>query len=373
MTSWREIVATPQWYEAVTAKVREPRAFAELVDADGNTVVDRVPAVGGTVDFNGEAVEQWQCNIQLADPLWVPQDWRTDPLHPLAGNQLRLWWGLNVDYFGGWVGLPVGTYDLEDPAVADNGQLSLQLVGRDPLAQLKRSGYGGQTITVGGMSVADALSVLYATVAPRRRTLLGVTTVTLPLTYSLGSNRPRDDADAIAAVAGWIQRTDREGTICADTIPAPSTRAASWQEGRDCPVTELRSELKTSEIQNAWQAKSTSAEIVPPIVGSALDTDTGSATWVGRYGPYWGDTIESDAIATLEAAENVARVALEKNRRPMQTVTVKVPARPDLNYQDLVALSRPRAGVAGDYRVSSWKLDLAGGLMDVTMTARAVL
>ena len=35
-------------------------------------------------------------------------------------------------------------------------------------------------------------------------------------------------------------------------------------------------------------------------------------------------------------------------------VTVKVPPRPDLNYLDLVALARQRAGVSGDYRVSGW-------------------
>lgn len=355
--------------EAAAARLRrDVYCRAGLVDRDGVLVSDSAPVESGTVDFRGEQGEMWAATVHLSHPLWVPRT-PDDPLHPLSGLRMRLWWGLDVD--GTREEVVVGTLDLEDPEISDDGHLGTSLTLRDPLAQVKRGGYAGQTISVGGMTVTAALDALFEAVAPSRPRRIGDTTETLPAVYEIGARNPGEDWSDIAALAGWRVYTDRDGVIVAGPLGPSAQVVCDWQDGTDSPVVSMVRKVTTSTIVNRVVVASTSPEVTPVIVGIAEDADEGSPTWVGRYGPY-ELRIESDTIASQAAADNMAATKLGQLMRPSETVEVTVPPRPDLWYRDRVLLARARVGVAGEHQLSAWSLDLAGGLMRVTMMSRSV-
>lgn len=352
---------------------REVGWRADMLDQSGN-LVRTLPVVAGTVEFSGEQAEQWACTLRLTDPALVPLA-AGDVLDPRTGYRCQIWWLLRMPD-GGWTEVPCGRYTLEDPDIADPGTVAYTLTGRDPLAQARRGGYRSTTVSVGGMTVPAALAALFDALAPGTPRVLADSTVTVPPTFELAEGDPGKDWADIAALAGWVVRTDAVGTIVAGPPPEPDQVAADWQEGADCAVEQLARKVSTSSMINRVVAISTNSEIVPPIVAVVEDDDPGSSTWVGRYGPYQ-TTIRSDAIATLEGAQGVARATYERWRHPMEAVEVTVPARPDLGYRDLVALARRQAGASGEYRVSGWTAtitppDEPPARMSVQMMTRAI-
>ena len=60
--------------------------------------------------------------------------------------------------------------------------------------------------------------------------------------------------------------------------------------------------------------------------------------------------IESDAVSTPAGALSMARMQYGRLRLPTETVQVRVPVRPDLDYRDPVILRRDRSGVGGTYQ-----------------------
>ena len=353
---WREDIESAEFIEAVTAPVRTISHRVAMVDRLGNEVAD-VPAAGVGVSFQGESAEQWAATITLTDPDWVPRSPR-DYLDPRSGLRCRVYWRILVD--AAWVEVPIGTYHLEDPDINDDGaKIDIKVTGRDAVATARRGGYGAATIAVGGYTVDAALRRIFEAICPTLPTRVESSTVTLPSTYELGaSDDPWDDVTDIAAMAGFRVRADREGTIVAAPAPEPVNLRADLQEGEGCAVVALSRGIKTSSIVNRVIAVSTSPEVNPPITATIEDDDPGSPTWIGGYGPFV-TTIKSDKIATQEGAEGMARATYERWRRPMESLRMTIPQRPDLGYRDLVAAGRAVAGVSGLVRVSSWSVQLA--------------
>ncbi len=372
--TWRQTIDDPAWLAAVSGRQRLVGSRVEMVDGEGNSVTD-LPVDSGSVSFKGEQAEQWALTLQLSDPALVPRS-PYDPLDPRSGLRCRVWWRLW--YGGGWTEIPLGTYWLEDPDFDDDGTtVTIGVSGVDAVAAARRGGYGGQTVAVGGYTVDAALQSIFQHVAPQVTARVDTSTVTVPATYELGSSEdPWDDVADIASMAGFHVRADREGVLMVTAPPDPQTVRADLQEGDDCAVVTLRRSVTTSSMVNRVIAVSTSPEVVPPVVGVVEDDDPASPTWVGRFGPYV-TVIKSDKIADLAGAEGMARASYERWRRPMESVTVTIPQRPDLGYRDLVALSSTRAGVSGLYRVSGWEMPLAGpdqapGPMTVTFMTESL-
>lgn len=367
MIDWRT-VSPAVWSAAVQAPRRKVRIRAGLANLDGVVLDTVVPVVDGQVRFAGESSEQWAADVTLSDPLMVPRS-PDDPLDPRSGLRLRIWWDLWITALG-WVSVPCGAYVLHDPDISDNGQLSMALDGHDLITEAKRGGYGGQTISVGGFTVTAALGLIFDQVAPRFQRQVADTTITLPAVYELGARTPFEDWTDIAALAGWTVRADRDGVIVAGPPPSDDTVRAVWQEGPSARMSAVRRQVTTSEQVNRVVVVSTSDEVTPPLVAIAQDDDETSPTWVG-LGVIWEERVESDAVATQDAADNLAALTYGRLRRPTETVEVTAPPRPDLGYRDAVQIGRRRAGVTGAYRVSSWSLDLSGGLSTVRTMARS--
>lgn len=367
--SWRDVVASPEWRAAVEASVREVGSRVEIIDTDDVHVCD-LPIDEVQVSMKGEVSERWAATFRLSDATYVPLR-EDDTLHPLSGMRARTWWRVRGQD-GQWMEVLICTLMLEDPDMSDDGMLSYTIQGVDPLAEAKRGGYRDATLDLGGLTVDAALTRIFATVAPLLPVRIPTTTITLPAVYVVGEQAAVDDWTAIAALAGWVVRTDRDGAITVGPAPTPEALRASWQEGQEgCVVLSFKRNLKTSAIFNRVIAMSTSTEVTAPIREIAEDDDPGSQTWVGRYGPYTY-TIRSDKITTAEGARNMARAELDRWRRPLETVSISIPARPDLDEGDLVALGRARIGIDGHYRISSWTWTASRtpAAMEVTMMQR---
>lgn len=354
-------------------KVRVVGWLVDVYDSTGS-LVRTLPAIGGSIDYQGEQTEQWACELELADPNLVPLK-PSDVLDPRSGNRCQVWWTLKMPD-GGLAKVPCGRYSLEDPEMDDDGRsLSYSLSGRDILAQARRGGYPA-TLSVGGMTVPNALRTIFDSICPGAPLVVGESTITVPSTFELAEGDPAKDWTDIASLAGWVVRSDAFGTIIVSDPPEPDLIAAEWQEGPECAVIRVNKSVATSSMINRVIAISTNPEVIPPLIGLKEDDDPGSSTWVGVYGPFQ-TTIRSDAIATQSGADGMARSTYERWRHPMESVTVQVPARPDLMYRDLCNLAARRIGVSGEYRVSSWTVSITPPRenpadMKVTMMTRAI-
>ena len=386
-TSW-EIVADANWRvntaragfrQALVAPNREVSGRAELVYLTGQPATYLVNGKPIELDFDsvhieysGELEESWKAAFTTSNPDWVPTG-ADHPLDPRSQYAIRVYWQLTVD--GDRVELPIGTFRPDSPTVHDTGTVEISWTGRDMLSVAKGAGYGGQVIDVGGWTVTKALQRLFATISPRQQLRVADATITLPAVYSLGSKTPEEDWKNLAAMAGWVVRTDREGVIVVGPPPDPASVARSLQEGDDCPVSDLVVDY-SSVLYNRVVVRSSSYEVDPPVWGYAEDTDPGSPTWIGT-GVIRELPIDSDAVTTVAACTNMAKMHLGKYLRPTAAVSVVIPPDPTLDYRDRVIIGRAKAGVGGELRVSKWEMDVPvngtpPGLMTATMMREAI-
>lgn len=364
--TWRDDVTSPAWIEAIAATNRTIAYRAEMVTLS-EVAVASLAVDSASVEFTGESGEQWRASLNLSGADLVPIG-PTSYLDGRSGLRCRLWWRILVG--AAYMEQPVGTYYLEDPRVNDSGIApKITVTGVDPLAVARRGKYGASVVNVGGMTVGAALTALFAIVAPGFPIEVADTTTTLPDVYDLWDKDPAEDWTDIAAMAGWVVRTNRLGVIVCGPAPAPSSVKADWQEGASCPVVDLDVDNRTSTIPRRVVVVSTNPDVTPVIVGEWLNPDADDQNIVTEQ------RVESGTVASQEAADNLARMTGERWARPQQSVEVTVPARPDLDYRDLISLGRVQANVSGTFRVSGWSMDLTGpnagpALMRVRMMTR---
>ncbi|QOT19742.1 hypothetical protein [Paenarthrobacter sp. YJN-5] len=372
--TWREIVNTPEWLGMVSAKSRTVTSRAELVDGNGNFVQDLVFDTAN-IEYRGETAEAWGGSVSFKDPDMVPRA-PSDKLDPRAGYRVRFWWRILSE--GQWFEVPVGTMILDDPKISDDmDSFGITVTARDILSVVRRTGYGQENIPVGGLTVDVAIKKLFAAVAPWVTVKVPPTTIVLPDAYQLGLDNadPGKDWTKLADLAGWVVRTDRMGTVLVGPQEARAWIVADWQEGANCPVISMSRGITSSQMFNRVLVRSTAQDAVG-VWAVAEDDDPGSPTWVGRWGPFT-KVIESDAVKTTEAAQQMASMQLGRFLRPTESVDVTVPQRPDLEYRDQIALARQRSGVGGVFMVSGWSLRLGPAdkgpeSMTVTMMTRSL-
>jgi len=359
---WRDIIETAEWKEAVNQPVRTIRHRVELVTEDDAHVED-IAFTGGSVSVAFDAADTYELRLSVSDPDLVPVD-SGDRLDSRSGYFLRVWWGLLVDNV--WVEIPLGKYTPEDPNTnEDADKITTDLVGRDPLAIARHGDYGVTAIDVGGALVSTALDRLFTYVCDAP-TQIGDTTVVMPVGFEFGEQTPSDDWNETAALAGWVVVSDPDGIIVVDTVPGADQTREELHEGVNCSVISLSVARKTSDIRNVIYAVCTNAEIDPPVWAMAEDDDEGSPSWVGGPMGRRTKTIESDKLASTEAAQNLADSMLALTRLPTEEVSMSMRQRPDMLHGDQFNVAFSRSGAAGLYRLAGFTIPLSppGGSPD---------
>ncbi len=373
--AWRATVADPGFLAALLADDRVIGTRLEMIDADGNSVGD-LPFTGGSTDYDGAASEPFAVTVTLTDPRWVPVGPRSI-LDPRSGHWCRVWWRLLNRVADSWWEIPLATVKLGKPRVkVAGGLVELSLTGRDAFAVARRRGYGDRVIAVGGLTVTAALSSLFTAVAPGTPVAIGSSTVTLPAVYELSDSDPGQDWEKIAAIGGMSAAPTRLGLIEVAATAWPSTVHADLQEGPGCPVVDLSREVD-DDIYNHVTVVSSNPDVTPTIVSVRQDTDPGSPTYIGGSYGVFRKTVKSDVVATQAAADNLAESEFQRLRLPVETVSVSMRQRPDLEFGTLVQAKSDAAGTAGQFRVSGWTIPHtvpgeAPGLMTVDFMARSI-
>ena len=365
---WETLLGMPEWAAQMAARDRTVSCRVEVIDA-ADVALGDAGVDAGSVTMVGGGSEMWVASLSGTDPDWLPMDY-SDALDARSGNRVRIWWQEWLPTLGGWGEVPIMTGYPHNPDVTDDTAVSWSVTVRDSLAEAKRGGYGGQTVELGGQTVDVALAALFAAVAPQLERSFPPSQVRLPDVYTLGQNSPEEDWKAIAALAGWVVWSDREGTITAGPLVAATT--VDWSEGDGCRLTELRKATTTTDVINRVVVVSSNSSVSPTITSVAEDDDPASPTWVGEHGP-WEQRIESDAVASQEAADNLAATTLAAGLLPVVQVSGKCTPRPDLGWGDVIELQRDRVGIFGPHQLTQFRLTLprpAAGpeLMEVTMS-----
>lgn len=355
---------TPVWADEITASHRIIDSWVEAISLDG-VHLGAVPIDTARISYKGSQTEAWAADFAFSDPGLVPyhpSSW----LDGRSGVRLRVWWRLHAD--AGPLERVVCTVVVEDPSGRDDGLLSGSVPGLDPLALARRGGYGSRTISVGGMTVTQALSQLFAALVPGYPVAIEDSDVLLPDVYDLWAREPAEDWAEIAGMAGMVVRTDRMGVITVGRQPEGAL-VADWSEGPRCPVSSISWSQKTSTIPRRVVVVSTSPDVVPPIVGVWEHPDITSVQLVTET------RVESSTVTTQEGADALARLTGERWARRQVSASVVVPQRPDLAYRDRVILTRAQSQIHGVFEVSGWELSLAGrdkapAPMSVTLMTR---
>ena len=382
-SNWQNNIRSTAFRKALTSPIRVVTSRAELVDYSGNpltwtasdgTALD-LRLGGASVSLDGSISESWKMNATAIGTEWVPFT-PGHPLHPQSQVAIRLWWGLLVD--GGEIELPVGTFAIGDIVVNDNGVPEISITGRDMLSIPKGAGYDGQTLNLGGMTIDAALIRLFGFLSPNIPVRCEATSITLPSVYEVGSGKPNEDWDKIAATAGWIVRTDRMGAIVIGPAGGRGIDIVrNLQEGEDCTISSFKRNVK-----NTWYNRvcviTSSSEIDPPLYYVAQDDDPGSPTWVGLGVVRSMPMVKSDTATTVEACKAQAELLLRQNLRPQEELSWVQPPDPTYDYLDVVQVARAQAGVGGIKYVEKWSFALpvagtAPGTMSVTAVAEGMM
>lgn len=352
--AWRAVAADAAFQAELASEDRAIGTRLEMIDVDGNHV-DDLPFSGGSTNYDGAATESFAVTVTITDKRYVPTGPRS-LLDPRSGHWCRVWWRLRKPDRVTWWEIPLATVKLGKPRTrASHGQVELTMTGRDAFSIARRRSYGDQVIAVGGLTVTAALTSLFEHVAPGTRTVIGASSVTLPAVYELSDSDPGIDWEKIAGVGGMTATSTRLGLIEVAAPNLPSTVYADLQEGPGCPVVELTREVD-DDLYNHVTVVSSNPDVTPPLVSVREDTDPGSPTYIG--GPYgtFRKTIKSDAVASQEAADNLADVEYQRLRLPVETVDVTMRQRPDFEWATLVTAKSDDAGTAGQFRVSGWTI-----------------
>lgn len=349
--TWRETLASDDFLADVNAPVRTGLGWrVDMVNQSGDPVV-AMPADSVSVRMQGDSPEMFEATFTITDRTWVPVN-PASHLAPTSGLRARIWWLL-----GDWEAL-ICTVHLAKPRIRDDGTtVQITATGRDPVSVVRRAGYNGQLISVGGKTVTAAIERMLEVAAPTIPRRIAESSVTLPGVMELGEEDFWDDLTEIAALAGFEPRTERDGTLTIDEPPAPERISASFQEGIDCVMLPPITRDIDTDTHNRFTVVASSVEVETPISYTAECTDQGSPYWVGRYGPFT-KRIDSDKVASLTAATNLAWAEYRKGLNPTEEVTISAPQRPDLDYLDRCQVGREAAGVGGEYRVLGWRMNL---------------
>lgn len=371
-------LSSAEWLAAVADPDRMISHRAELVDAAGvplpvvvaGEAVWDLPLSGASVEFRGEQPEQYQGTLAFSAPWMIP----TTSDHPLWGARnvfVRLWW--RVWHAGDWLETVLCTLAIGNTSATDGGTISGTVRARDVLSLL-RGGYG-PPLNISGLTIDDALRSIFERCAPTLPVRIAPTDVVVPAATVLGERDPLADVLELAGIGytdGTV-RSDRRGVVECGPRPEPTAPMLDWQEGPDCPVSEMSWEHGIEHMGNRITAVSTHADAVG-LYYTAEDDDPSSPTYVG--GPMGArplPSVDTDKATTVAALRSLALMHLGKGLHPTEDVEVTIPQRPDLRYEHPVQLARAQLGVASTYRVSSWSMTLGGvEPMKVGMMRRTV-
>ncbi len=337
-------------------------ARAELL-ADGSFVQD-LDVVGGSVKVDENAAQLRSLTCTMADPTGTltPAS-LTDPLAP-AGNELRIWRGVETPTLTEEV--PLGVFGIADVDVGSSstGGATLSITGFDRSKKVEEARFSEPYYVI-PLSTYDTLILfIIATQAPGVFQGISPNMVSIPTLTSAGVYNTGDDpwkaAREVAKSAGCDLYFDAEGRMILRNTPDPDQAAVvyGYAEG-------------ANGVTAVGESSAITDQQAEPVAATVWDDNPASPTYyLSKFGkkPRF---YSSPFIKTAAQAQAAAAAILHTCKGMAEDVTFTTVVNPAHEVGDVVTVEMAAAKIDARYVLSSFTVPLTyAGAMSVSTRRR---
>lgn len=342
--------------------VRSSHQIASRVEIlSSGTVVATFPAVGGNVALDANAAIRGSADVTFVDDGTlgiVPTD-ATDPLAPY-GQEIRVSRG--VRYPDGSEELvALGVFGIQDVDVSDTNEgVEIQVTGRDRAQKVIDARFEEPYQVAAGIDHNTALqAVIDAGVPGLTYDLADVAATTGQLLAAEQDDRWAF-AQEMAKTRGYLLYFDGAGQVVTEIIAAPTgTSQADIIEGEGGVLLTAGRRWTRDGTFNRVIATGENTGVGTPVRGVATDDNPLSPTYYfgpfGKVPRFYTSSFITTAAQALDAAQGI----LNKELGTSQTVTFGAVVNPALEPNDIVKITRQRAGIDENHVIDSLTVPLS--------------
>lgn len=347
---------------------------ATLYPADGTDPVP-VPVIDGTVTLDASAAVRGRCDIQVADPDWIPTV-AGDRLSPF-GAELELRRGLYLPD-GTTETVALGRFGIEDAEITDDGTgATVRVTALDRAERVSKAKFEDAYQVDAGTDFTDAILDIVSTAFAAVETAEGFDTAS---SLALGvpvTALPGDDAwefaQGLATTIGQRLYFDGDGLLTLRPY-SDSQVVTEITEGENGVLLTVSRQWSRTSSFNRVIVTGETAQDDTTYRGEATDTDPASPTFYG--GPF-GNVPEFRTYPQITSdshAQDVAEAILAQEIGAPSNVSFGMIPNPALEPDDTVLISRPSIGINEAHVIDSLTIGLgASETMSGTTRERRTL
>lgn len=356
-------------FQRLVTKSHRVATQATLYPADGTDPVT-IPIIDGTVTLDSTASVRARCDIQVADPDWIPVV-AGDKLSPF-GSEIELRRGLYLSD-GTTETVALGRFGIEDAEITDDGTgTTVRVTALDRAEQISKAKFEDAYQVDAGTDFTEAILNIVSTAFPGVETAEGFDTAT---SLAIGKDVTAiqgDDAwefaQGLATALGMVLYFDGDGYLTLRPYSDSSVVAEIVEGENGVLLTASRNWSRTNSFNKVIvTGESTQDDTV--YQGEATDTNPASPTFYG--GPF-GRVPEFRTYPQITSdshAADVAEAILAQEIGAPSTVSFGMIPNPALEPEDTVLISRPDIGVNEEHVIDSLTIGL-GATESMTGTTR---
>lgn len=356
--------ASTRLLQALAAS-HEAAVIAEILH-DAAPVAQITTGIDGTVTLDQSAQIRGRLDIEIIDngALGLIPEAAGDLLAPY-GNEIRAARG--VRYPDGTVETcSLGVFRIDDADVQDTGdRLAVRISGLDRSARLIDARFEEPYQVPAGTNYGTALLDVFQAAWPDIPTSLTATTRTTPaLIAEEGSDRWQFGADMMAAL-GRALYFDGDGVLVNPPVGAiGQAPVATLAEGAGGILVQAARRWTRQGAYNRVIATGENTGEAAPSRGVATDENPASPTYYfGAFGKV-PRFYASPFITTDDQAQDAAAAILSRELGTTQSIDFGAVVNPALEPDDVVRITRERAGIDEDHVIDSLTIPLsASGAM----------
>ncbi|MGH3966285.1 MAG: hypothetical protein ACRDRY_24075, partial [Pseudonocardiaceae bacterium] len=268
--------------------------------------------------------------------------------------------------------MPLGLYVITEANITDTAQgLSVDIAGMDPSWRISRNKWTDVFVIRLGTRYDVAIRNLIINRRPETVFNFATTLRRTPrLIFGKEPTDPWKDAQEMATAIGMELYFDAAGVCTMREEPDPDVGDPVWTfTDLDQPtMTALTRRLSPAETFNVIIVRSEGTGVATPIRWVEEDVDPSSPTYVlGSYGRH-ATEFKSSMVVNADQAKEAAQALLRRHKGATEAVDLEAIPMPALEPGDIVAVTRGRSRVAGQWLIDTLSLPLgAGQLMRATM------
>jgi hypothetical protein len=359
---------TARFLDAVGRSHRVSRQV-EILSA-GEVLGDPVTAVSGTVTLDSTSAIRGRCDLTFIDDgsIGIVPSLSTDRLAPY-GNEIRVSRG--IQYPDGTTELvALGVFGIQSVDVDDTTDgLEVRVVGLDRSQRVIDARFEEPYQVEAATNYATAIENVIDAGVPGLTYSFPTITTTTPLLVAAEGDDRWAFAQEMARSLGMILFLDGDGAVVVEPISTPAgTPALALAEGADGVLVSAGKGWTREGAFNRVIATGENTGEGAPVRGVATDTNTASPTcYFGPFGKVPRFYV-SQFITTTAQAEDAAAGMLAKELGTSQTIRFGAVVNPALEPNDIVQVTRQRAGFDESHVVDSVTipLDVAGTMTGQT-------